>query len=126
MAAKASNHSSDKEPYADVTMFIRNWGVYAPEVARTTSGLKQKAESISDALLAAQDKMKCLKCGNTNHLNSMCFVKSKRPYRPGPRGREEDAAYDRRDDRKASGFRGERERRNSRDPHGRDRFYRGR
>jgi hypothetical protein len=58
MAAKAANHEG---AYADVTMLIRDWGSFAPEVVQTASGLKQKADSVSEALLQAKDKMKCLK-----------------------------------------------------------------
>jgi hypothetical protein len=106
MAAKAANH---EEAYADVTMFIRNWGSFAPEVVQTASGLKHKADSVAEALLQAKDKMKCLKCGNTNHLNSMCFVKKRTSYPARGRDREED---DKKEERRG-GFRGDS--RNSRD-----------
>jgi hypothetical protein len=112
MAAKATNHDG---AYADVTMFIRNWGSYAPEVVQTASGLKQKADSVSDALLQAKDKMKCLKCGNVNHLNSMCFVKKRTGYPARGRDREEEDRKERR-----GGFRGDsRSSRDGRDKYGR-------
>jgi hypothetical protein len=106
MAAKAANHAG---AYADVTMFIRNWGSFAPEVVQTSSGLKQKADSVADALMQAKDKMKCLKCGNANHLNSMCFVKKRISYPARGRERNDD---DRKEERRG-GFRGDS--RNNRD-----------
>jgi hypothetical protein len=89
MAAKAANHEG---AYADATMFVRNWGSFAPEVVQTASGLKQKADSVAEALLQAKDKMQCLKCGNANHLNSMyiCFVKKRSSYPARRRDREEE------------------------------------
>jgi hypothetical protein len=87
MEAKAANYEG---AYADVTMFIQNWGPFAPEVVQASSGLKQKADSVADALLQAKDKMKCLKCGNMNHVNSMCFVQKRASYPARVRDREDE------------------------------------
>jgi hypothetical protein len=71
---KASLHEGG--PYADGTMFIRNWGAYAPEIAQLSSGVQQRAEAITAELCQSRDKMKCFKCATgKNHLDSMCFVK---------------------------------------------------
>jgi hypothetical protein len=73
-------------------------------VIQTSSGLKQKADSVAEALLQAKDKMKCLKCGNANHLNSMCFVKKRASFPARVREREEE---ERKEERRGGVSRGQ-------------------
>jgi hypothetical protein len=84
---KASLHEGG--PYADGTMFIRNWGAYAPEIAQLSSGVQQRAEAITAELCQSRDKMKCFKCATgKNHLDSMCFVKKK--FRESYKGKDDE------------------------------------
>ena len=86
MAQKAS--TQERWPYADVTMFIKNWGSYAPEVAQLTSGVQQK---ISADLVTAKDLMKCFRCqSGKNHVDSMCHTKVTKPY---VRSRDRECVY---------------------------------
>lgn len=103
--------------YADVTMFIRNWGVYTPEVVAETKNLKVKGEEVAARLAAAKEKMRCLKCRNDGHLDSMCWVKGKqKDFRSASRGR----LAEKRDDIRDTGF----GRKSSRDRHDRQRYER--
>ena len=88
MSQKAA--TLERWPYADVTMFIKNWGYFAPEVAQLTSGVQQRTEKISADLVTAKDLMKCFRCNRgSNHLDSMCHTKNSKPYIRN-RDREED------------------------------------
>lgn len=119
-ALKAASH---EYAYADVTMFIRNWGTHASEVATTSQGLKLKGENIADHMVQAKEKMKCFRCPNgqvARHLDSMCRVSRKEPFRPGPRGRQDREEDDR--DRRG-GFQDRKSSRDKRDNF-RDRGFR--
>lgn len=96
--------------YADVTMFIRNFGSYTSDIVPLSSGIKNMGEAVADKLLLSTDKMKCLKCSAAGHVNSMCFSQSKKPFRANARGEEK------RED--------ERNFRDRRPSHSRDRFAR--
>jgi hypothetical protein len=116
---KASLHEGG--PYADCTMFIRNWGAYAPEIAQMSSGIQQRAEAITAELCQSRDKMKCFKCATgKNHLDSMCFVNNKKKFRDTYKGKEEDERD--RGDRSDKSFR-DSGRGSNRD---RDRYQKGR
>jgi hypothetical protein len=91
-------------PYADCTMFVRNWGAYAAEIARMNSGVQQRAEAITAELCQARDKMQCFKCTTgKNHLDSMCYVGGRKPFRSGYKTKEEEERD--RTDRNDKGFR---------------------
>lgn len=83
--------------YADVTMFIRNWGQFAPEVVSERGSLKVKAEGIALSMVQSRDKMKCLRCNHLNHLDSMCYSKGKgKDFRSTAKARQPDRDEDRR------------------------------
>ncbi len=106
-------------PYADVTMFVRNWGAYAPEIAQMSTGVQQRAEAISAELCQARDKMKCFKCTTgKNHLDSMCFVSNKKKVRGDYRSKD--------DEERDRGDRGDRVFRDSGRGFNRDRMQRSR
>jgi hypothetical protein len=84
-------------PHADCTMFIRNWGAYASEIARLNSGVQQRAEAITAELCQARDKMRCFKRSTgkcKNHLDSMCYVNNGRKrFRGDYNTKEEEEWY---------------------------------
>jgi hypothetical protein len=94
VANRASHYAivpGQAAPYADVTQFVRNWGIHASQVTDTMSGLQQRGEEIAERVMRAQDKMFCFKCGKSGHLNSMCFVnKRKTDVRPRKAGDQDD------------------------------------
>jgi hypothetical protein len=63
--------------YADVTMFMRNFGAYANDFVRTEAGMKVKAEATTAAIVQASDTYHCFRCNATSHVNSQCFVKKR-------------------------------------------------
>jgi hypothetical protein len=85
VAFKAPHYSippHNATPYADVTQFVRVWPTMAGELVAVQGSLQQKGEDIAEKVLRAQDKYHCFRCGSKGtHLNSMCFVKRKDPFR---------------------------------------------
>jgi hypothetical protein len=76
--------------YADTTQFVRNWGQYAQNIVRVESGLQQQGEQVAQTILRQRDKLYCFNCNIRNHVNSMCFVKSKKSLIRGRPRQEED------------------------------------